>query len=314
MASTGEKPKLLITGARGMVGRNLAAHPGAAAWQVLAPSSGQLDLRDGAAVRRWLADHRPDAVVHAAGVVGGIHANMAEPVRFLADNTLIGVNIVTACLEAGIPTLINLASSCIYPRELGHGLREDQVLTGALEPTNEGYALAKITAMRLCEYALRENPALNYRTLIPCNLYGPWDKFDPRHSHLVPAIIHKIHEAMLRDQPEVEIWGDGTARREFMFAPDLADAIIRALTDPAALPPVLNIGPGHDHSISDYYRIVAEAVGWDGRFTHDLTRPVGMRQKLLDVGLQSRWGWAPRTSLADGIRATYQFYLQEQSR
>ncbi|SEN32992.1 GDP-L-fucose synthase [Paracoccus alcaliphilus] len=303
--------RLLITGGQGMVGRNLRAHPGIADWAVLAPSSQELDLLDEAALRDYLAQHRPDAVVHAAGVVGGIHANMAQPVHFLVANTRMGVNIVTACLEAGIGTLINLASSCIYPRALGQGLSEDRILTGALEPTNEGYALAKITTMRLCEYAMREDPALNYKTLIPCNLYGKWDKFDPRHSHLLPAIIHKVHQAMQDGLDEVEIWGDGTARREFMYAGDLADAVMRALSDPGALPESLNIGPGHDHSINDYYRIVAQVIGWQGRFIHDLSRPVGMKQKLLSVERQREWGWQPRVGLADGIRETYEFYLQE---
>ena len=303
--------QLLITGGQGMVGRNLRAHPGIADWAVLAPSSQELDLLDEAALRDYLAQHRPDAVVHAAGIVGGIHANMAQPVRFLVANTRMGVNIVTACLEAGIGTLINLASSCIYPRALGQGLSEDRILTGALEPTNEGYALAKITTMRLCEYAMREDPALNYKTLIPCNLYGKWDKFDPRHSHLLPAIIHKVHQAMQDGLDEVEIWGDGTARREFMYAGDLADAVVRALSNPGALPESLNIGPGHDHSINDYYRIVAQVIGWQGRFSHDLSRPVGMKQKLLSVERQRECGWQPRVGLADGIHETYEFYLQE---
>ncbi|MFD1880625.1 GDP-L-fucose synthase family protein [Paracoccus pacificus] len=312
MAKRSDKPVLLITGAGGMVGRNLLAHPAIGDWQVLAPASDALDLRDGRAVAEYLSQHRPDAVVHSAGVVGGIQANMAEPVRFLAANAEMGINLVNGCVSAGVPTVINLASSCMYPRALGHGLSEEKVLTGELEPTNEGYALGKIVTMRMCEYAMRENPALNYKTLIPCNLYGKWDKFDPKHSHLVPAIIHKVHTAMQTGAAEIEIWGDGTARREFMYAGDLADAIIRALAAPGDLPESLNIGLGHDHSINDYYRIVAEVIGWQGDFTHDLGRPVGMKQKLLDVTRQTAWGWAPQTSLTDGIRAAYEFYLKEQ--
>lgn len=304
--------KLLVTGGQGMVGRNLRAHPDMARWQVLAPSSGQLDLRDGPSVRRYLALHRPDAVVHAAGVVGGIHQNLSEPMRFLSANLQIGLNVVTACHEAGIGTLINLSSSCVYPKDLGQGLAEDRILTGALEPSNEGYALAKIATMRLCENAMREDPDLRYLTLVPCNLYGPWDKFDPQRSHLLAAIIHKIHRAKKNGLAEVEIWGAGTARREFMFAGDLADAIMKVLDDPQAVPPVMNIGVGADHSINDYYRLVAGVIGWSGRFRHDLTRPVGMQRKLLDIGLQQQWGWAPPTSLAEGVRRTYEFYLQEQ--
>ncbi|RQP07349.1 MAG: GDP-L-fucose synthase [Paracoccus sp. BP8] len=304
--------RLFVTGGNGMVGRNLRAHPGIAAWELLAPSRAELDLCDDRALRDWLARHRPDAVVHAAGVVGGIQANMAEPVRFLAENARIGLNLVTACREAGVPVLINLSSSCVYPRELGRDLSEEQILTGALEPTNEGYALAKILAMRLVDYACREDRGLQWRTLIPCNLYGPHDKFDPRQSHLLPAIIHKIHRARVEGHETVEIWGDGTARREFMYAGDLAEAILRALADPSVLPPVMNVGAGDDHAIADYYRIVAEVIGWQGRFTHDLGKPVGMRRKLLSVARQAEWGWAPRTGLREGIAATYAWYLEQQ--
>ncbi|UFM63389.1 GDP-L-fucose synthase [Paracoccus sp. MA] len=304
--------RLFVTGGNGMVGRNLRAHPGIAAWELLAPSRAELDLCDDRALRDWLARHRPDAVVHAAGVVGGIQANMAEPVRFLAENARIGLNLVTACREAGVPVLINLSSSCVYPRELGRDLSEEQILTGALEPTNEGYALAKILAMRLVDYACREDRGLQWRTLIPCNLYGPHDKFDPRQSHLLPAIIHKIHRARVEGHETVEIWGDGTARREFMYVGDLAEAILRALADPSVLPPVMNVGPGDDHAIADYYRIVAEVIGWQGRFTHDLGKPVGMRRKLLSVARQAEWGWAPRTGLREGIAATYAWYLEQQ--
>lgn len=308
------KPVLLITGARGMVGQNLLNHPGISAWSVLTPSSTELDLRDKHATLAYITSHQPDAVLHAAGVVGGIQANMAEPVRFLAANLEIGTNVVTACLEAGVKTLINLSSSCMYPRTLGSGLSEDKVLTGELEPTNEGYALAKIATMRLCQFARRENPELNFKTLIPCNLYGQWDKFDPKYSHLVPAIIHKVHEAVQNGAAEIEIWGDGTARREFMYAGDLADAILQALANPAALPETMNIGLGTDYTINDYYRIIADTIGWEGQFIHDLNRPVGMKQKLLDVSRQQQWGWSPATTLEEGIKATYEFYLKDRSK
>ncbi|WP_347266559.1 GDP-L-fucose synthase [Paracoccus sp. (in: a-proteobacteria)] len=304
--------RLLITGGSGMVGRNLRDHPGAGTWQVLAPTRAELDLGDGAALRSWLARHRPDAVVHAAGLVGGIQANMAEPWRYLAENARIGLNLITACREAGVPRLINLCSSCAYPRDLGRDLREEQILTGPLEPTNEGYALAKIMALRLVEYALREEPGLGWRTLIPCNLYGPHDKFDPARSHLLPAIVHKIHQAKAQGRDTVEIWGDGTARREFLYAGDLAEAILRALADPLVLPPVMNVGPGQDHAINDYYRIAAEVIGWQGRFTHDLARPVGMQRKLMSVARQTAWGWAPRTTLREGIAATHAWYVDHQ--
>lgn len=314
MTEKRDRPTLLVTGAGGMVGRNLIDHPKSEDWTILAPGSAELDLRDKNSTAAYLEKHQPDAVIHAAGVVGGVQANIAEPVRFLAANSEIGLNVVNGCIAAKVPTLINLASSCMYPRALGSGLSEDKILSGPLEPTNEGYALAKILTMRLCEFAMRENTELNYKTLIPCNLYGKWDKFDPRNSHLVPAIIHKVHQARQTGSSEIEIWGDGTARREFMYAGDLADAIFLALSNPSALPDALNIGLGHDHSINEYYATVAEIIGWKGHFRHDLTRPVGMKQKLLDVTRQSEWGWTAQTSLEDGIRATYDFYLKDQTR
>ncbi|MDF3854289.1 GDP-L-fucose synthase family protein [Paracoccus sp. P2] len=304
--------RLFITGGHGMVGRNLRAHPGIAAWQVLAPARTELDLCDADALRDWLARHRPDAVVHAAGVVGGIQANLAEPMRYLIENARIGLNLIAACREARIPVLINLSSSCVYPRDLHCGLAEEQILTGPLEPSNEGYALAKIMAMRLVDHACREDRGLQWRTLVPCNLYGPFDKFDPGQSHLLPAIIHKIHRARVEGHETVEIWGDGTARREFMHAGDLAEAILRALAGPSSVPAVMNIGPGVDHAIDDYYRIAAGVIGWQGRFVHDLGKPVGMRRKLLSVTRQTEWGWAPQTGLREGIAATYAWYLEHQ--
>lgn len=306
----GEKFRLLITGGSGMVGRNLREHPAIAGWKVLAPSSAELDLTDAAAVRRWLADHRPDAVIHAAGLVGGIQANMARPVDFLVINAAIGQSVILGARDAGITRFINLASTCMYPRGMDTPLSEDMVLTGELEPTNEGYAIAKILATRLCQYIRREDASLHYKTLIPCNLYGRHDKFDPAHSHLVPAVIHKVHQAKQAGSDSVEIWGDGTARREFLYAGDLADATLRALDRIDTLPDLMNVGLGHDHSINDYYAAAAEVVGWTGRFVHDLSRPVGMKRKLSDVSCLSAWGWQAPTSLRDGLRRTYDFYLE----
>ena len=302
--------RLLLTGGRGMVGRNIQDHPAAARWQIIAPTSAELDLTDGAAVSRFMADARPDVVVHAAGRVGGIQANVAHPVAFLDENVAMGRNVIMSAHRAGVRHFLNLASTCMYPRAAPNPLSEDKILSGELEPTNEGYALAKIMATRLCEYIRREDPDANYKTLIPCNLYGPHDKFDPKHSHLVPAIIHKVHQAKVTGKQSVEIWGDGTARREFMYAPDLADAVLRAVDDPGGLPDLMNVGLGTDHSINEYYDAVAAVVGWDGEFTHDLSKPVGMKQKLCDIGKLRDWGWSAPTSLTDGIAMTYDYYLE----
>ena len=303
--------KLLITGGGGMVGRNIVEHPLAREWNIVAPGRRELDLSDYVAARTYFMRERPDAVIHAAGRVGGIQANMAHPVDFLVENVDLGRNTILAARAAGVQRLINVASSCMYPRAADNPLTEDLLLKGELEPTNEGYALAKIFATRLCEYIRRESPTFQYKTLIPCNLYGRHDKFAPAHSHLLPAIIHKVHLAKISGAPTVEIWGDGTARREFMYAGDIADAILRAVIEIQSLPDEMNVGLGHDHSINDYYTLAARVIGWQGSFAHDLTKPVGMQQKLVSTMRQSEWGWSPKTSLEEGIGLAYRYYTEE---
>ncbi|WP_390911321.1 NAD-dependent epimerase/dehydratase family protein [Pseudosulfitobacter sp. SM2401] len=303
--------KLFITGGRGMVGRNILAHTAAQNWEIVAPSSGELDLTDQHAVAAYYDSEKPDVVIHAAGKVGGIQANMADPVGFLDINTTIGRNVIIEAQKSGAKTLINLASTCMYPATAPNPLSEDMILTAPLEPTNEGYALAKILATRLCQYISSQDQSAQYKTLIPCNLFGLHDKFDPAHSHLVPAIIHKMHIAKTTNATEVEIWGDGTARREFMFAADLADAVHVAIADPTLMPELMNIGLGQDHTINEYYETVADVIGWSGNFVHDLSKPVGMKQKLTSTARQQAWGWSPKTSLRDGLAKTYEFYLKE---
>ena len=294
-----------------MVGQNLLEHPAVDEYEMLAPRSGELDLRDFDSVQAYLRKHQPDMVIHAAGKVGGIQANMREPVSFLMDNLDMGRNIVWAAHEAGIKRLINLGSSCMYPRNHGEPLREEMVLKGELEPTNEGYALAKVMTARLCEYIKREDASYQYKTLIPCNIYGRHDKFDPANSHLVPAIIHKIHQAKVNESNLVEIWGDGTARREFMYAGDLADAVMRATKNFDTLPDYMNVGLGHDYTINEYYQAAADVIGYNGQFVHDVSKPVGMMRKLVNVERQCAWGWEAQIDLRTGIKKTYDYYLKE---
>lgn len=305
------KERILLVGGGGMVGRNLLEHPAIHRFEVLAPSSKDLNLCEFSAVQSYLHKHRPDLILHAAGKVGGIHANMREPVGFLMDNLDMGRNIVWAARQAGIKRLINPGSSCMYPRNHEQALKEEMVLKGELEPTNEGYALAKVVTARLCDYIVREDASYQYKTLIPCNLYGRHDKFDPVHSHLIPAIIHKVNQAKLSGQDTVEIWGDGTARREFMYAGDLADALMRAITHFATVPAYMNIGLGHDHTINDYYQATADVMGYTGGFVHDTSKPVGMARKLVSVERQTAWGWSARHTLREGIEETYRYYLKE---
>lgn len=302
-----------------MVGQNILEHPAAAQYDIFAPSSQELDLTDLGSTQRFISAINPDVVIHSAGLVGGIQANIAHPVDFLVTNIDLGRNVIMAARQAGVPKLINLASSCMYPRNAANPLSETLILQGELEPTNEGYALAKIFATQLCKYINREShqtgaPGVRYKTLIPCNLYGRHDKFEPQHSHLIPAIIHKVHAAKVHNLPEVEIWGDGTARREFMYAGDLAGAVLQAVKDFSQLPDLMNIGLGHDHSINDYYAAAAQVIGWQGNFVHDVTKPVGMKQKLVDITRQRTWGWMPCKTLREGIELSFNFYLSNLNR
>lgn len=306
------KLKILLTGGGGMVGRNLLEHPLIGDFEILAPRSSMLDLRDFKAVKAYLAQHQPNMIIHAAGKVGGIQANMREPVSFLMDNLDMGRNIVWAAQQAGVKKLINLGSSCMYPRNHSEPLVEEMVLKGELEPTNEGYALAKVTTARLCEYIMREDASFQYKTLIPCNIYGRFDKFDPAYSHLVPAIIHKIHQAKANGEQAVEIWGDGTARREFMYGGDLADAIVRAINAFDSLPATMNVGLGHDYTINEYYEAAAAVMGYIGGFEYDLGKPVGMARKLVNIERQQAWGWSAQYNLREGVEKTYRYYLEQQ--
>lgn len=304
--------KVFISGGAGMVGRNIqevlsAQRPDLT---LLAPRRSELNLRDFLAVKQFFLQEQPDMVIHAAGRVGGIQANMAHPVEFLVENIDIGRNVILAAQEQGVPRLLNMASSCMYPAQAESPLAESLILTGALEPTNEGYALAKIFSTRLCQYISKSTPALSYKTMVPCNLYGRHDKFDPKHSHLIPAIIHKVHQAVLNGSETVEIWGDGTARREFMYAGDLALAVLHAIEHFDSMPEVMNVGLGADYTVNDYYKVVAELLQWKGQFVHDISKPVGMKRKMVEVSAQKQWGWMPKHTLHQGLEQTYQFYLE----
>jgi GDP-L-fucose synthase len=301
--------RILLTGGSGMVGRNIREAVEGSKHQVLAPARRELDLSNTVAVSQYVTAHKPEMIIHAAGKVGGIQANMRDPLGFMIENLDAGRNIVVAAMQAGVPRLINLATCCIYPCDAENPLREEQVLTGRLEPTNEGYALAKIAVMRLCSYISHARQDLAYKTLVPCNIYGRYDNFDLERGHMVPAVIARLHHAR-QNGTEIEIWGDGSARREFMYAGDLASAVWRAVDAFDTLPDVINIGPGHDYSVDEYYDSIAEAVGYRGRFVHDLSKPAGMRRKLLDVSRMTAWGFAPSHSLKAGIRLTYQHYLE----
>ena len=309
MSNSKQNEKVFITGGSGMVGGNLIEHDDKD-YEILCPTSAQLDLRDANAVTKYFKRHKPDFVIHTAAKVGGILANINDPIGYLDTNIVINRNVIMGAFNENIKNLINLGSSCMYPRFATNPLKENSILTGELEPTNEGYALAKVIALKMCQYIKKKNANLNYKTIIPCNLYGRFDNFMPEESHLLPAIIHKIHQAKIQNKQTVEIWGKGNARREFMYAGDLSGAIWRALLDIDILPSIFNCGLGYDHSINEYYKEVA-VIGWSGSFVHNLDYPVGMSQKLSDVSLQQTWGWKPEITLKQGIQKTYSYYLEK---
>lgn len=295
-----------------MVGRNLLEHPRARDVEILTPSHSDLNLLDKNQVIEFFTLHPVDLVVHAAGVVGGILANMSAPVRFMVENTDISRNLIIGAFEAGVPQFINLGSSCMYPRNRSCALVEDMLLDGPLEPTNEGYALSKIFAVRLCQYLNREHPGLHYKTLIPCNLFGRWDHFHSgTQSHMIAAAFDKIYAARQGNIGEVTIWGAGTARREFMYAAEVADAIFWAIDRIEHLPDLLNVGAGIDYTVTEYYKEIAEAFGYEGKLVYDTSKPEGMNRKLLEVSKLAVLGWKCSTSLKEGIRKTYEFYCKQ---
>ena len=303
--------KILVTGATGMVGRNFLRRPTAENHDILAPSRHSLDYTSFDSIVAYLSENKPDLVIHLAGKVGGIKANMADPFGFFSENIAINYNLIAAAKLSGVRRFLNLGSSCMYPKDAPNPLHESSLLAGRLEPTNEGYALAKIMAQRMCLYISDQYEGLQFKTIIPCNLYGPFDKFDEVNAYLMPAVIRKIHESMTDGADAVSIWGDGTARREFMFVDDLADLMWDACDRFHSLPSVMNAGIGQDYSIFEYYKTVAEVLGYDGGFSFDTTQPSGMAQKLVCSDIANDWGWAPKTSLASGISKTYSYFLQE---
>jgi GDP-L-fucose synthase len=303
------KKRILICGATGMVGSNLIENA-PDYYEVLKPGTDILNLLDYANTFQYLKDNKPDLIIHAAGIVGGIHANIRQPVKFLLENTDMGRNIIWAAYNLNIRAFLNLGSSCMYPRNAKNPLTEDMILTGELEPTNEGYALAKIYTQRLCAYISRQNPEFRFNTVIPCNLYGRYDSFYPEKSHMIPSVILKVHNAISNREKTVEIWGDGTARREFMYAGDLAEMIWTLTEQFSEMPDILNLGLGHDYTINEYYQTVAHILGYKGEFSHNLSKPVGMHQKLVDITRQKNLGLKPRHSLREGIAKTYEYFLK----
>ena len=295
-----------------MVGKNLLEHPKSKEYNFIAPSRKDLDLLDPHAVGAFISKESPKFVIHAAGHVGGIQANMKNPQDYLLKNLNMSLNVIVAADNYDVKNFLNLGSSCMYPRHGFNPLKEETILSGELEPTNEGYALAKIVASRLCDYISSDDSTKMFKTIIPCNLFGRYDKYDPKHSHMIPAVIRRLHYAKLRNKETVEVWGDGSARREFMSAGDLADFIFYAIENFVRMPQVLNVGIGRDFTIKQYYEAIASVVGYKGIFKYDISKPIGMKQKLVDNSRQKEFGWVNTQSLEEGIVEAYNFFINKE--
>ncbi|MCQ2966108.1 MAG: GDP-L-fucose synthase [Alphaproteobacteria bacterium] len=303
--------KIYISGSTGMVGRNIIENIDQSKYEIITSQSKDVDLTDFYQVKCFLEKTKPDMILHTAGKVGGIQANIKDSFGFYVENILMGVNLIKASVELGIKKFFNLSSSCSYPFNAPNPLTEDLCFAGKLEPTNEGYAIAKASILRLCEFVSRQYNGFLYKTAVPCNLYGRFDKFGEQNSHMIPAVIKKLHYAKENNIDKVEIWGDGLARREFMFATDFAQIICSLIDKFDKTPNTINVGLGYDYTVNEYYETVANVVGYTGTFTHDLSKPAGMKQKLLDVSKQTALGLKAKHSLKEGVEKTYQYYLNE---
>ena len=303
--------RVFVAGHRGMVGAALVRRLAREACTVLTASRQELDLRRQAETEAYFAATKPEAVVLAAAKVGGILANASAPGDFLYDNLAIAATVIEAARRVGVAKLLFLGSSCIYPKLAPQPITEDALLTGPLEPTNEWYAVAKIAGLKLCQ-AYRRQWGCDFIAAMPTNLYGPEDNFDLATSHVLPALLRKIHEAKARGAAAVPLWGSGTPRREFLHVDDLADACVFLLERYAGEAPV-NVGTGDEVTIRDLAATIAGVVGWRGRFEFDASKPDGTPRKLLDVSALHRLGWRHAIPLADGIRQTYQWFLDNQN-
>ena len=303
--------KIFVAGHRGMVGSAIVRALASQGFtQILTRSRAELDLLDRSAVREFFQKERPEFVIDAAARVGGIVANFEKPVEFLLENLTLQNNIIEAAADFGCAKLLFLGSSCIYPKHAPQPIREDALLTGPLEPTNDAYAIAKIAGIKLCQAYAREY-GKNFLSAMPTNLYGPHDNFDLHTSHVLPALIRKIHEAKKSGAPEVLVWGTGTPRREFLHADDLADACVFLLKnyDSSEL---INIGSGTDVTIRELAELVCEVLGYDGTLAFDPTKPDGTPRKLMDSSRLFALGWKPRIPLREGIAHAHAWFLENQ--
>lgn len=301
--------RVWVAGHRGMVGSAVVRCLQRRAIPVVTVDRRELDLRDSAPVKSWMMNNRPDVIVLAAAKVGGILANSSFPATFLYDNLAIESSVIHAAHESGVEKLLFLGSTCIYPKFAPQPMPEEALLTGSLEPTNEWYAIAKIAGLKLAE-AFRRQYGCDFISAMPTNLYGPNDNFDLKTSHVLPALMRKIHEAKVEGRSSVEIWGTGTPRREFLHVDDLAEACV-FLLEHYSDSLHINVGTGVDSTIREIADLIAEVVGFNGSFAFDSSKPDGTPRKCTDVSRLKRLGWEPTIDLATGLRTTYQWFLDQ---
>ena len=304
--------RVWVAGHRGMAGSAIVRRLKNEGCEIITVGHAELDLRRQAEVERWVAERRPQAVFLAAAKVGGILANNSRPAEFLYDNLAIETNIVEAAHQGRVEKLLFLSSSCVYPRLAPQPMKEEALLTGPLEPTNEWYAVAKIAGMKLCQ-AYRRQYGCDFISAMPTNLYGPGDNYDPASSHVAAAMQVKVHEAKERGADTLQIWGSGTPRREFLHVDELADAAVFLMKNYSGELHV-NVGTGEDMSIRELAELVAEIAGWRGRFEYDAAKPDGMPRKVMDVSRLRALGWSARIPPKEGLRTAYDWYVRHASR
>jgi len=300
--------KILLTGSTGMIGKNILEMN--KNFFFFHPARKELNLLNFEKVYKYINKNKPDLIIHTAGIVGGIKFNIDFPIKTLVENTTIAKNVILAAYQNSVPKLLNLSSSCIYPPSAKSPLSEDDILTGKFEKTNEGYAFAKVFSMLLCNYISLENKKYKYKNIIPCNLYGKYELFNEKKSHLISAAILKIYKAKIKNKKFVEIWGDGTAKREFLYVEDLVDFIFYSLKKFDSMPNNMNVGYGKDFTIKQYYSRISKIMGWNGKFIFNKDKPQGQKRKLVSIKKQLKIGWKPKYSLDEGIKKTLNYFYK----
>lgn len=299
--------RILITGSSGMLGKNLIKKIN---YKIFTPNRKKLNLLNFNKVKQYIKKNKINFVIHCAAKVGGIQDNVNNQLEYLVENITINKNVIMASYESDIKNFINIGSSCIYPKNIKKKINENLIFKGNFEPTNEGYAISKFLSIKICKF-ISQKKGYYYKTLVPTNLYGPNDNYDSEKSHLLAAIIKKLSDAKKNKNKNIEIWGDGKARREFMYVSDLSNAILFAIKNFKKIPSILNIGTGKDFTVENYYKKASKIIFPEAKFYFNREKPSGMKRKLLDVSVSRKLGWKAKVSLKDGIKKTYKEYKKK---